>query len=569
MNDGTVREWNTHQTLIFKNAEEEKRDTVVVARAGTGKTTTMLEACKRFPRGSSIVFLAFNTRIKDEVSRKAPQGVEVRTIHSLGRGALYVFAKGRGRDLPDPSENKTRQSVERLWPAMFEKRGARLVPRDGELVASLCSAAAFAKNVLASTEREVEEIVRRLDLYVGTDERDPSYREVLAQFANHVVALLAEEVRRFRDALEYNFDDMIWLPVVMNLRTKSYDRLVVDEGQDLNACQHELVRRARRRGGRIVLVGDDRQAIYGWRGAEEDGLARFQRELGATTLRLPVTYRCGRAIVDVARTLVPDYEAAPTNGAGSVESCGEATLLRLAEPGDAVISRVNAPLISLCLEFLKAGKRAKVVGRDVGRKILALLAEAEEARAETIPALVAWLVAWREGEVERVEARDGDPTPIHDRADCILALTEGARDLGHVMDRARDLFTDDPNKEDVVLSSTHKAKGLEWRRVFCLQDTYRVGESTEEDNLFYVAVTRAIESLVLVSRRHASTAPAPASSGASEVASEVVSPALDVAVTEAVEEDSPAVEALLAGRTIECWVPRAGENEKEAWRVVG
>lgn len=548
------KNWNAQQAAIFEDAERDEGDTLVIARAGTGKTTTILEACRRYPRGTSIAYLAFNTRIREEVSRKAPEGVDVRTLHSLGRGALFLFAKTRQQQLPDPCEGKTRQAAERLWPDLFERRGDRLSPKPskGDLVASLCSAASFAKNTLARNSDDVEAIFYRLDLSLGIPETDPRFRAALSSFCGDVIALLDDAVSRFRDALEYDFDDMIWLPVKMSLRTKSYDRLVVDEGQDLNACQHALVSGARRRGGRITLVGDDRQAIYAWRGADQDGLKRFRRSTGAVVLRLPVTYRCGRAIVELARTLVPDYEAAPTCGAGAVEGTSKKSMLEKAQPGDAILSRVNAPLIPICMELLQAGKRARVVGRDVGRRLIALLADAEKAGASSVPDLIAWVEAWRRAETKRLEARQGNPDPVHDRADCVIALSEGAADLAAVRARAEDLFTDDPSRKEIVLSSTHKAKGLEWSTVWCLRETYRHGQGVvEEDNLFYVAVTRAIDRLVLVSE-HGPSVPAPAPGAPPSQKDEIVHEPAVPAPFAAPEGLTPLAAALISGKMVEC-----------------
>lgn len=535
-----MKNWNAQQQEILADAATGTGDTVVIARAGTGKTTTMLGACERFPAGCSIVFLAFNSRIKEEVARKAPPGVDVRTLHSLGRGALYGYCKGRRKTLPEPNERKTPENIERLWPESTKAwRGA------------LAQACAFAKNTLATTTDAIEEIVYRLDLDFGVKPGSPEYGGALVKFCDDTLVLLEAEVTRFERFGEYNFDDMIWLPVRLGIRVKQYDRVIVDEGQDLNAAQHALARMARREGGRIVLVGDDRQAIYAWRGADEDGIKRFTDELNAKVLRLPVTYRCGRAIVDLARTMVPDYEAAPTNCDGVIDSAKVDTMLDKAEAGDAILSRVNAPLVGLCLDFLKRGKRARVVGRDIGKQLLALLSSAEKDGATTIVGMLAWISEWCRGEVERIEGREppGDADPIRDRAACIEALSEGARTVGDVRARIEDLFTDDPGRGEIVLSSTHKAKGLEWPTVWLLRETYRPSRSTEEANLYYVAVTRAISRLVLVSDRHADPPPPVAT------LQPPASPAERPADPDAV---SPFVEALLSGATVVCHLPPPG-----------
>lgn len=252
------------------------------------------------------------------------------------------------------------------------------------------------------------------------------------------------------------------------------------------------------------MVGDDCQAIYAWRGAHERGIETFKEELGAKVLRLPVTYRCGQKIVALAKTAVPDYEAAPSNAEGTIDNANPAKMVEGAQAGDAILSRVNAPLIKLCLELLKSGKRARVVGRDVGKQLLSLVGAAEKAGVATVPQLAKWLSAWQEAEVERILSRNppGDTEQTTDRVECINALSEGASSIQVIRDKIVDLFTDDPGRGEIVLSSTHKAKGLEWGTVWMLADTYRPLRSTEERNLWYVAVTRAISRLVMVSESY-------------------------------------------------------------------
>ena len=64
-------------------------------------------------------------------------------------------------------------------------------------------------------------------------------------------------------------------------------------------------------------------------------------------------------------------------------------------------------------------------------------------------------------------------------------------------ERVRQLFQDDGPGSRICLSTTHRAKGLEAPRVWMLAETYR-GGTTEEDNLRYVAITRAQQELIYV-----------------------------------------------------------------------
>jgi superfamily I DNA/RNA helicase len=88
---------------------------------------------------------------------------------------------------------------------------------------------------------------------------------------------------------------------------------------------------------------------------------------------------------------------------------------------------------------------------------------------------------------------------VTDKAEALLALCEGATGVPEVQARIETIFSDVQAGKCVVLSSVHRAKGLEWDRVFLLADTFtRKGD--EEDNVRYVAITRAKSELVWVTQ---------------------------------------------------------------------
>jgi superfamily I DNA/RNA helicase len=87
---------------------------------------------------------------------------------------------------------------------------------------------------------------------------------------------------------------------------------------------------------------------------------------------------------------------------------------------------------------------------------------------------------------------------IADKASCLRAMCDGAQSLNEVTARIEALFSDDDNGARIVLSTTHKAKGLERDNVYLLRDTYLKRDKVEETNLYYVACTRAKTNLYLV-----------------------------------------------------------------------
>lgn len=464
-----ARVWSSFQMAIFDDVATGTWHTVVRARAGTGKTTTIVEALRHVPAGKSCLMVAFNKKIAEELTSRAPAGVQVKTLHGFGFCALMSVRKVR------LDQNRVR--------AYLSDRNPEWT---GERIGALCKAIGLAKGMLAQDAADIDDIIDRFELDVPEHAR--------AEFCRDAIETMAWCKR---DTGTCDFDDMVWLPVVLGTRVDQFDYVFVDETQDLNKAQIELALRACKRGGRIIAVGDDRQAIYGFRGADEAAMAGLIERLGAHVLPLSVTYRCGKNIVDVAREIVTDYEAAPTNADGLVSHVGDEVMLRDAKAGDFIISRANAPLIGLCMDFLKRGVRANIAGRDVGASLLTLITKSG---ASTVAELTKYVDEWCALECARLAAKKPprDSQSVEDRAECINALCEGATSVADVRARIESLFSDKDDSARIMLTTTHKAKGLERERCWILTETYRPRRSTEEANLWYVAVTRAKSELYLV-----------------------------------------------------------------------
>jgi DNA helicase-2/ATP-dependent DNA helicase PcrA len=127
----------------------------------------------------------------------------------------------------------------------------------------------------------------------------------------------AEVFPRYQQALRaqraVDFDDLIARPVELlkndeALRRKyqaRFSHLLVDEYQDTNACQLELLKLLAGKRRNICAVGDDDQAIYGWRGAEVKNILRFQRHFpGAVEVRLEQNYRSSGHILACANGVI-------------------------------------------------------------------------------------------------------------------------------------------------------------------------------------------------------------------------------------------------------------------------
>lgn len=476
--------WSDEQLAIFEWFRNGTGHLEVKARAGTGKTTTIKAAFEYAPE-RKICYAVFNKKNQLEAERKIQDSrVDVTTLHSLG----FKFIK-RVWGNADP-KNGTALERERAESVMT---GAS--PEEIGLLVKLVSR--LKNTTINPTYADASRVAEDQDIVLSGD---------AAQLALDVLALSKE-----RDAQgRISFDDMVWLPVAMGWVRPWYDLVVVDEAQDMNTPQLEMARGAVKPSGRIVVVGDDRQAIYGFRGAVQNGMGMMKVTLRASTLTLTTTYRCPKSVVALAATLVPDYHAAPTAPEGSVSACNEAAMIAAVTPGKtAILSRLNAPLMPLALAILRKDIPARIEGRDIGRQLIGMV---KSMKARSVPHFIERVEAWRSKQLERLaKAKDADKKreQVCDLAETLLALAQDSKSVADIEARITNLFqdTDANSKPAVVLSSVHKAKGLEWPDVYLLSGTFRASKGGEEANIYYVAVTRAQARLFLVGGSSPESAP--------------------------------------------------------------
>jgi DNA helicase II / ATP-dependent DNA helicase PcrA len=488
MSEATARVWSPQQQAVFAFVEDETaRHGVVEALAGTGKTSTIVQALTYTYSDDKTLMVAFNKSIATELQTRVPRGVEVCTLHSFG---LRAITRAMGKRNVD--NYATHNRLANMMGRAQSAKEARNV------VAKLVG---LAKGCLVFMPSELDELA---DTY-GIDFPRGWDRGKLVAIASRV---LREECEA--DTGPITFDDMIWLPVVRDLAIPTYAWVFVDETQDLNAAQLEIVVRAAGDKGRIVAVGDRHQAIYGFRGADREAIPRMIRRLNAQVMPLTCTYRCPVGVVREARELVPTLDHAPAAAEGVVREATEETLFDQARPGDFVISRLNAPLISLCFRWLAAGRRASIKGRDIGAGLIAWV---RGTNATTIEQLYACLRSWHAAEVRRLEAAERPTEAVDDKAACLEALITGCTDeqavspnamqcatgIDRVILKIEALFGEgDGTRGEILLTSTHRAKGLEADRVWVLRDTYLRRDNEEEKNLLYVAITRSRNELIYV-----------------------------------------------------------------------
>lgn len=260
----------------------------------------------------------------------------------------------------------------------------------------------------------------------------------------------------------------------------------------------------------MLAVGDPRQSIQGFAGADPESFASLKAELDAVELPLSVCYRCPTSHLDLARLIVPQIEAAPEAIEGELDHMKIDDVLAGAQEGDLILSRLTAPAVSLCIQLIARRIPAKVKGRDIGAalaKDVQQIAEQPGFKMAKFPAFAEKWFKKREAKLlNKKSTNEQTITALWDRFNGLMACYE-AFDSKTTLDLAKsiqDLFAD--QQRSVMLSTIHRAKGLEADRVWLLGadkmpfhfKSMQDWELYQEECLHYVALTRAKRELYLV-----------------------------------------------------------------------
>jgi len=487
-----TRVWSEQQLPIFAEFKNGRRNFIVEARAGTGKTTTIQHGISLAPEAKKV-YLAFNKKNVLEAQGKiTDKSCQVMSLNGLGH--RFVL-RNWGSVKPDDSVE-----TDRIIAAIKLVAPKSKVPLP--VVRQIIS---FVKNTapFISSTAEVVQLANARCLIPANAEEDDA---VIAQ-----IVLKCLDLAKVKDRLgRISFEDQLWLPLVMKWAHPWYDLVVVDECQDMNFTQLTLSRKACKARGRMVLVGDARQCIYGFRGADTEGMARMKIELNAVSYPLTVTYRCPQKIVDIAKKLVPDYVAHSSAPEGVVGELAGTVLPVTAKPGDAILSRTNAPLMTYCLALIRKGVPAYIEGRDIAATLKGIHTKVASGPKKTPEEYVKALDLWAADRIGRLvgdadsDAFKSSLQNIEDQMLTLAALADEVSDVSEIEGKLNSIFDDSEKtgRKAVVLSSIHKSKGMEWGNVFILSKTLKgVSWSPEvnaNNNVAYVAVTRAKNTLTWV-----------------------------------------------------------------------
>jgi len=488
-----------YQQAIYDFVQNGTGHAVVQARAGSGKTSTIVGICNLLPASAKVLVVAFNKHIATELAGRVPSHVEARTLHSIGFG---ICKKVGARIDTEKQDKALRSEFGRIVGADTTGkldsetylRYVRVASPAGKLV-SLAKLSGYGSILPAATEADLLALADRHNA-----EFPPNGDGALV-----VPLALSVLNATLDDSGSADFDDMIVLPVKYGAPFPQYDYVLVDESQDLNRVQAAFVRNLLKpTTGRAIFLADPAQAIYAFAGADSESVQNIIESFAATLLPLSICYRCPRAVIREAQKIVPDIEAADGAEEGIVRAVDGDEFDGSAQDGDWVLCRTTAPLVSNALKFLREGRKATVHGRDIGAN-LTKLAE-RIAHLHPSESFTSSVAAWDAVEQERLTKRRANAQAVanhEDRVATLVTLSTGGDTLDSFKAAVKSLFSDDV--KGVTFATIHRSKGLEVDRVFILRPDLLPHPAAEqewqivqESNLRYVAITRAKRELVYV-----------------------------------------------------------------------
>jgi DNA helicase-2/ATP-dependent DNA helicase PcrA len=581
---------------------------LVLAGAGTGKTRTLVYRAARLiedgvPPGR-ILLLTFTNKAAREMLDRVGQLLEHDagrvhggTFHSAGNRILRRYAEQVGYG-PRFSILDREDAADLMGHALADispEVPKRRLPRP-RLLVDLYS-------FVINTGRELAEVLL---------ERSPQFFDQ----GEVIAAIFKRYLERKRQADLMDFDDLLlnWLllltrqPEIRRRLAESYSHILVDEYQDTNRLQADIVDAMLGPDRNVMVVGDDAQSIYAFRGADFDNILGFpDRHADCEIFRLEINYRSTPQILELANSSIahnerqfekrlravrrgaePPAEVSTTTPERQAEWLAD-SVLELREEGVeldemAVLYRNHSHSFDLQVELtrrnipfqIRSGLRffeqrhikdvlahlrfvdnprdevsfaralklrtgfgprltarvwarlaspnplEKLTRMDPGsvelpktahRSLVAvqrLLERLDDARMLGQPGEAIRLVVsefyqdWARGNLENANTRLEDIEQLALFADGFPDLAAFLGEVTLLNDLSGEDAVSGPADEALTLSTTHQAKGLEWRVVFVIWlaegrfPSTRAEDTEEERRLFYVAVTRARDRLFLV-----------------------------------------------------------------------
>lgn len=508
-------ELSNYQKNILEWVKNGEGNACCNAVAGSGKSTTLKHAALTLRESgvdpSQIRICVFGKANATDLIAKFGQEWKssISTLHSAGFSLLKDYLN--------------------TWKVRVDKSKYRKIAQDYDFISKRGSEGSLKRGEALKDDSDFLALINLVRL-TNQDPVNPDNIEWICShfqlpdvFKYNLVAVAIDEcltigAEQASEEKVFDYTDMLWLPVYWRVDEERsfqpWDFVLVDECQDLNATQLELTLMMAGDRGRMLFVGDPRQAIMGFAGADCNSYRNILHRVRGTELPLSLCYRCPKSHVKfVQRICKIPMEPFSENEEGTITTISEEVLFGekygALREHDLVLCRKTAPLVKLCIKLIGAGVSATVRGRDIGKTLRKILDEIDKLK-HPFSKFSKALSEYRKVKGLQYQKMDNEEElleQLNDKIECIRAIyqshpeAKSSENLGEVIDQ---LFSDEESL--ITLCTVHRAKGLEADRVFILKPgdmpmrwrNQLKWQKEQEDNLLYVALTRSKRELFIV-----------------------------------------------------------------------
>lgn len=296
--------------------------------------------------------------------------------------------------------------------------------------------------------------------------------------------------------------------------------VIVHNCQDLSVLQQRFISKLQYINSynttRYIFVGDKRQAIYKFNGADSTSIENIEKYFHTKEFPLNICYRCPVKALDLAREYVPQIENRQNAIEGAVTTINDSEVADLAQAGDLIMARKNKDLIKVFLQILKKRKKVYFKKADFLNTILNNIKSRK--KIKTMKDLRDFINKEKEKQNELKQEEDSQKSVLdvedEDVFSTMLSLVQffeqNAKEMEYPLTIQgfftfiSDIISNEPSKDCITVGSIHSMKGLEANRVFIVNYfempyNFGMGEDyfTQEKNLKYIAETRTKNELFL------------------------------------------------------------------------
>lgn len=485
----------TQQELII-NAKEESFK--INAVAGSGKTTTLLEYAKKNSH-LKILYLAYNKslqlQLQDKLQEYKLSHMQVSTIHSLAYNKIQAYNYNLAHDL----KNQVIERVLTGYEQTFNQKAYYPIPEYVALIKDLinfyCNSSLIALDtkLLDSYKKQSDLGAKILELISKNEKR------VLA----HIKHILSSMKNKIIDATHDFYLKMFYLnkSISSNL---GYDLILIDEAQDISDVMIGIVES---QNCRRIYVGDSFQQIYSFRFA-----TNALNKIDLPSFDLTQSFRFGN---DYAKTLQNNLNTLyEINASKPLKISGTNQITKIGKDSIdfnkqfCVIARSTFGLIQQIVYFIHDKKKVYFEGgygsySFMNQTVYSIFYLKQKKNDKiTIDEIKDFETI---GELEQF-AKD---TKNQDYLNIIKFINTYGDNIFEINKKIKEHLVSDKNQADIIFTTTHKSKGLEYEQVLMADDFISKKEIVntknkishqrinEELNIYYVAATRAKKAIEL------------------------------------------------------------------------